>query len=50
MSIKSWSGTALIIGSGDIGNEISKHLVTNSPMLDVLVCSRNLKDNHDISH
>jgi len=48
MTIRDWEGVALIIGAGDIGNCISDYLRTLSPMLDVIVCGRNLTSKNDI--
>ena len=42
MTIRDWEGVALIIGTGDIGTSISDYLTTISPMLDVIICGRNL--------
>ena len=43
MKILDWEGIALIIGSGDIGTQLSKHLTSISPNLEVIVCGRTIK-------
>ena len=48
MTIRDWEGVALIIGAGDIGKSISDYLTTESPNLNVVVCTRNLTNNKDI--
>ncbi len=47
MTIQDWEGVALIIGAGDIGTSIFDYLSTVAPMLDVFICGRNLKNNHN---
>ena len=48
MTIRDWEGVALIIGAGDIGKCISDYLTTISPMLDVIICGRNLPGKNGI--
>ena len=48
MTIRNWEGVALIIGAGDIGKSISDYLTTESPNLNVVVCTRNLTNNKEI--
>ena len=48
MTIRDWEGVALIIGAGDIGKSISDYLTTESPNLNVVVCTRNLTNNNEI--
>ena len=43
MPILDWEGIALIIGSGDICTQLSKHLTSISPNLEVIVCGRTIK-------
>ena len=48
MNINNWEGVALIIGSGGIGKAIFEHLSTNSPLMDVILCGRNIIFENDI--
>tara|TARA_B100000965_G_scaffold384369_1_gene384520 strand:- start:134 stop:853 length:720 start_codon:yes stop_codon:yes gene_type:complete len=49
MSVKDWEGTALIIGAGGIGNQLSERFKLVSPKLDVILCGRNLSSRHGIN-
>ena len=48
MIINNWEGVALIIGSGGIGKAIFEHLTTNAPLMDVILCGRNIIFENDI--
>ena len=48
MTVRSWEGTALIVGAGDIGKCISDYLKKVSPKLDVIICGRNITSPNDI--
>jgi len=48
MKILNWKGIALIIGSGDIGTQLSNYLTSISPNLEVIVCGRNIKSSNGI--
>ena len=48
MTIRDWKGIALIVGTGGIGNQISKHLNDISPGLDVIPCGRNVNSKNGI--
>ena len=48
MTVQDWEGIALIIGAGDIGNSISSYLTDIAPMMDVIICGRNLDNQKGI--
>ena len=48
MNIRDWEGIALIIGTGDIGSQLSDYLESISPKLDVIVCGRKIKKKNGI--
>ncbi len=42
MNINNWEGVALIVGSGDIGKAIFEYLTSNAPLMEVILCGRNI--------
>ena len=48
MKILDWEGIALIIGSGEIGTQLSNHLISIAPKLEVIVCGRHKKNSNSI--
>ena len=43
-----WDGIALIIGTGEIGTQLSDYLSSISPNLEVIVCGRNIESSNGI--